>query len=45
MKHFSMKKNYLRTNQERFMSKDLHQAIMKHFRLRNKFLSNRKKMS
>ena len=33
-----MKQKYLRANQGRFMTKDLHKAIMKRSRLRNKFL-------
>ena len=32
---------YHRTNQGKFMTKDLHKAIMKHSRLRNKFLRDR----
>ena len=37
-KHAPMKKKYLRAKQKRFMTKDLHKAIMKRSRLRNKFL-------
>ena len=37
-KHAPMKKKYLRANQKRFMTKDLHKTIMKRSRLRNKFL-------
>ena len=37
-KHAPMKQKYLRANQGRFMTKDLHKAIMKRSRLRNKFL-------
>ena len=33
--HAPMKQKYLRTNQARFMTKDLHKAIMKRSRLRN----------
>ena len=33
-----MKQKYLRSNQWRFLTKDLHKAIMKRSRLRNKFL-------
>ena len=44
-KHAPMKQKYLRANQERFMTKNLHKAIMKRSRLRNKFLSNRTQMS
>ena len=36
-KHAPMKQKYLRANQGRFMTKNLHKAIMKHSRLRNKF--------
>ena len=44
-KHAPMKQKYLRANQERFMAKNLHKAIMKRSRLRNKFLSDRTEMS
>ena len=37
-KHAPMKQKYFRANQGRFMTKDLHKAIMKRSRLRNKFL-------
>ena len=37
-KHAPMKQKYLRANQGRFMTKDLHKAIVKRSRLRNKFL-------
>ena len=40
-KHAPMKQKYLRANQERFMKKDLHKAIMKRSRLRNKLLRDR----
>ena len=40
-----MKQKYLRANQGRFMTKDLHKAIMKRFRLRNKFLRDRTDIS
>ena len=36
-----MKQKYLRANQGRFMTKDLHKAIMKRSRLRNRFLRDR----
>ena len=36
-----MKQKYLRANQGRFTTKDLHKAIMKRSRLRNKFLRDR----
>ena len=39
-KHATMKQKYLRANQGRFMTKNLHKAIMKRSRLRNKFLSD-----
>ena len=39
-KHAPMKQKYLRANQGRFMTKDLHKTIMKRTRLRNKLLSN-----
>ena len=44
-KHASMKQKYLRANQERFMTKDLHKASMKRSRLRNRFLRNRTDIS
>ena len=40
-KHAHMKIKYLRANQEKFMTKGLHKAIMKRSRLRNKFLRDR----
>ena len=40
-KHAAMKQKYLRPNQGRFMTKDLHKAIMKRSRLGNKFLRDR----
>ena len=36
-----MKQKFLRANQGRFMTKDLHKAIMKRSRLRKKFLRDR----
>ena len=42
-KHAPMKIKYLRSNQEKFMTKGLHKAIMERFRLRNKFLRDRKR--
>ena len=39
--HVPMKQKYLRAKQGRFMTKDLHKAIMKRSRLRNKFLRDR----
>ena len=44
-KHAPMKQKYLRANQERFMTKDLHKASMKRSRLRNKFLRDRTDIS
>ena len=44
-KHAPIKEKYLRSNQGRFITKNLHKAIMKRSRLRNKFLSDRTKMS
>ena len=38
-KHAPMKQKYLRANQGRFVTKNLRKAIMKRYRLRNKFLS------
>ena len=40
-KHAPMKQKYHRANQGRFMTKDLHEAIMKRSRLKNKFLRDR----
>ena len=36
-----MKIKYLRASEGKFMTKDLHKAIMKRSRLRNKFLCDR----
>ena len=44
-KHDPMKQKYLRANQGGFMTKNLHKAIMKRSRLRNKFLSDRTEIS
>ena len=44
-KHAPMKQKYLRANQGRFLAKNLHKAIMKRSRLRNKFLSDMTEMS
>ena len=44
-KHAPMKQKYLRANQGRFMTENLHKAIMKRSRLRNKFLSDRTEIS
>ena len=40
-----IKQKYLRANQQRFMTKNLHKAIRKGSRRRNKFLSDRTEMS
>ena len=40
-----MKQKYFRANEGRFMTKNLHKAIMKPSRLRNKFLSDKTDMS
>ena len=40
-KHAPMKERYLRENQGRFTTKNLHKAIMKRSRLRTKFWSDR----
>ena len=39
-KHVPLKKKYLRENQGRFMTKDLHKAITNRSRLCKKFLRN-----
>ena len=44
-KHAPMKQKYLRANQVKFMTKDLHKAIMKRSRLRNKSLHDRTDIS
>ena len=44
-KHAPKKQKSLRANQGRFMTKDLHKAIMKRSRLRNKFLRARTEFS
>ena len=40
-RHALIKKKYIRANEAPFMSKELHKAIMKRPRLRNKFLKHR----
>ena len=40
-KHAPMKQKYFKSNQGKFMTKDLHKAIMKRPRLRNEFLGDR----
>ena len=37
-KHVPIKRKYVRANEAPFMTKELHKAIMKRSRLRNKFL-------
>ena len=44
-KHAPMKQKYLRANQGRFMTKDLHKAIVKRSTLKNKFLRDRTDIS
>ena len=44
-KYTPMKQKYIRANEGRFMTKNLHKAITKRSRLRNKFLSDRTEMS
>ena len=44
-KHAPMKEKYLRSNQGRFITKNLHKAITKRSRLRNKFLRDWTEMS
>ena len=44
-KHAPLKQKYLRGNQGRFMTKDPHKAIMKHSRLKIKFLRDRTDVS
>ena len=44
-KHIPMKIKYLRASQGKFMTKGLHQAIIKRSRLLNKFLRDRTEMS
>ena len=44
-KHGPMKQKYLRANQGIFMKKDLQKAIVKPFRLRNKFFCDRTDIS
>ena len=40
-KHVPIKRNYIRANEAPFMTKDLHKAIKKRSKLRNKFLKSR----
>lgn len=39
-----MKRKYVRANEEPFMTKELHEAIMKRSRLKNNFLENKNKI-
>ena len=41
IKHASIKTKYVRANEVRFMTKELHKAIMKRSRLKNKFLKRK----
>ena len=41
-KHAPIKRKYIRANEARFMTKDLHKAIMKRSKLSNKFTTSRK---
>ena len=40
-----MKRKYVRANEAPFMTKELHKAIMKRSRLRNKFLKNKNEIN
>ena len=40
-----MKRIYVRANEAPFMTKELHKAIMKRSRLRNKFLKNKNEIN
>ena len=40
-KHAPIKRKYIRANEAPFMTRDLHKAIMKRSKLRNKFLKSR----
>ena len=40
-----MKRKYVRANEEPFMTKELHEAIMKRSRLKNKFLKNKNEIN
>ena len=44
-KHALMKRKYVRANETPFMAKELHKAIMKRSRLRNKFLTNKNEIN
>ena len=40
-----MKRKYVRANEEPFMTKELHEAIMKRSRLKHKFLKNKNEIN
>ena len=40
-KHTPIKRKYVRANEAPFMTKELHKAVMKRSRLRNKFLKTK----
>ena len=40
-----MKRKYIRANKAPFMTKELHKAIMKRLKLRNKFLKNKNQIN
>ena len=44
-KHAPTKRKYVRANEAPFMTKELHKAIMKRSRLRNKFLKNKNEIN
>ena len=44
-KYTRMKRKYVRANEVPFMTKELHKAIMKRSRLRNKFLKNKNEIN
>ena len=44
-KHAPIRKRYLRANEALFMTKELHNAIMKRSRYRNKFLKDKSQTS
>ena len=40
-KHAPIKRTCIRTNKAPFITKDLHKAVLKRFKLRNKFIKSR----
>ena len=44
-KHVPMKRKYIPANEAPFMKKELHKAIMKRSRLRNRFLKNKNEIN